>query len=132
MTLIAMHDLWISADLTENNLGNIEPGDKVAIVLDILPGECSRAACAASAAASPQPATTAGHLASGAKQSRLAAPSTQRIPVAIEFDPAELPRLRVARIGGQAEVLVYTDDNPIMNTLGALYIRVMSWLSYLY
>ena len=39
MTLIAMHDLWISADLTENNLGNIEPGDKVAIVLDILPGE---------------------------------------------------------------------------------------------
>jgi hypothetical protein len=43
-----------------------------------------------------------------------------------------LPRLRVARIGGQAEVLVYTDDNPIMNTLGALYIRVMSWLSYLY
>ena len=56
----------------------------------------------------------------------------QRIPVAIEFDPAELPRLRVARIGGQAEVLVYTGDNPIMNTLGAFYIRVMSWLSYVY
>ena len=56
----------------------------------------------------------------------------QRIPVAIEFDPAELPRLRVARIGGQAEVLVYTGDNPLMNPLGALYIRVVSWLSYLY
>ena len=35
MTLIAMHDLWISADMTENNLGNIRPGDKAAIVLDI-------------------------------------------------------------------------------------------------
>ena len=45
--------------------------------------------------------------------------------------PAELATC-VARIGGQAEVLVYTDDNPIMNTLGALYIRFMSWLSYLY
>ena len=39
MTLIAMHDLWISADLTENNIGHIEPGDEVAIVLDVMPGE---------------------------------------------------------------------------------------------
>ena len=39
MTLIAMHDLWISADMTENNLGNVKPGDKVAIVLDVMPGE---------------------------------------------------------------------------------------------
>ncbi len=39
MTLIAIHDLWIDADMTENNLGNIDPGDEVAIVLDVLPGE---------------------------------------------------------------------------------------------
>ena len=39
MTLIAIHDLWISADMTENNLGNIKPGDAVAIVLDVMPGE---------------------------------------------------------------------------------------------
>jgi multidrug resistance efflux pump len=38
MTLIAMHDLWISAEMTENNLGNIEPGDEAAVVLDVLPG----------------------------------------------------------------------------------------------
>ena len=29
------------------------------------------------------------------------------------------------RIGGQADVLVYTGDNPLMNLLGALYIRVV-------
>ena len=39
MTLIAIHDLWISADMTENNLGNIDPGDEAAIVLDVMPGE---------------------------------------------------------------------------------------------
>ena len=39
MTLIAIHDLWISADMTENNLGHIDVGDEVAIVLDVLPGE---------------------------------------------------------------------------------------------
>ena len=39
MTLIALHDLWISAEMTENNLGNIELGDEVAIALDVLPGK---------------------------------------------------------------------------------------------
>src|SRR5204862_5147318 len=39
MTLITIHDMWIDADMTENNLGNIDPGDAVAIVLDVLPGE---------------------------------------------------------------------------------------------
>ena len=44
-----------------------------------------------------------------------------------------LPKLRGVRVGGQAAVLVYTDDdNAVMNALGAAYIRVMSWLSYLY
>ena len=41
MTLIAIHDLWIDADMTENNLGNIDPGDEVAIVLDgYCPAKC--------------------------------------------------------------------------------------------
>ena len=56
----------------------------------------------------------------------------QRIPVAVEFDPEEIERLRKVRVGGQAEVLVYTDKHPLMNLLGRVYIRVMSWLSYLY
>ena len=131
MTLIAMHDLWISADLTENNLGNIEPGDKVAIVLDILPGEVlkGRVRSIGGGVAGSQPPPPGTCL----RCKTVATGCARRnAPVAIEFDPAELPRLRVARIGGQAEVLVYTDDNPIMNTLGALYIRFMSWLSYLY
>ena len=38
MTLVADHDLWISADMTENNLGHIDVGDEAAIVLDVLPG----------------------------------------------------------------------------------------------
>jgi hypothetical protein len=36
------------------------------------------------------------------------------------------------RIGGQAEVMVFTGDNPLMNMLGAVYTRLKSWLSYLY
>ncbi|MBN8448091.1 MAG: HlyD family secretion protein [Candidatus Accumulibacter sp.] len=132
MTLIAIHDLWINADLTENNLGNIDPGDEVAIVLDVLPGEVLK-----------------GHVrsvGSGVSSGQQAPPGTlptiqnsrdwlrqaQRFPVAIEFDVSEADRLRKVRIGGQAEVMVFTGDNFLMNLLGAGYIRLMSLLSYLY
>ena len=56
----------------------------------------------------------------------------QRIPVAVEFDEADIEKLRGVRVGGQADVLVYTGRHPVMNLLGRIYIRVMSWLSYLY
>ncbi len=132
MTLIAIHDLWISADMTENNLGNIDPGDGVAIVLDVMPGEVLKG----------RVRSVGGGVGSGQQSPPGTLPTVensrdwlrqaQRIPVAVEFDPAERPRLKGVRIGGQAEVLVYTGDNPVMNIFGAAYIRVMSWLSYLY
>jgi multidrug resistance efflux pump len=56
----------------------------------------------------------------------------QRFPVAIEFDPSDAERLRKVRVGGQAEVMVFTGDNFVMNTLGGAYIRLKSWLTYLY
>ena len=132
MTLIAMHDLWISADMTENNLGNIDPGDEVAIVLDVMPGEVLKGRIR----------SVGGGVGSGQQSPPGTLPTVQnskdwlrqaqRIPVAVELDPAELARLKGLRIGGQAEVLVYTGDNLLMNALGAIYIRLMSWLSYLY
>ena len=132
MTLIAIHDLWISADMTENNLGNIDPGDEVAIALDVMPGEVLKGrvrsiggGVASSQQSNPGTLPTVDNNRDWLRQA-------QRVPVAVEFDAAELPRLRGVRIGGQADVLVYSGDNPVMNLLGRLYIRVMSWLSYLY
>ncbi|AMO25654.1 hemolysin D [Ramlibacter tataouinensis] len=133
MTLIAVHDLWISADLTENNIGHVDPGDEVAIVLDVLPGEVLKG----------RVRSVGGGVGSGGKSappgalpvvenSRDWLRQAQRIPVAVEFDPAELRRLAKARIGGQADVLVYTGDHPLMNALAAFYMRVISWLSFLY
>ena len=39
MTFLATRDVWVQADFTENNLGNIKPGDRVGIVFDALPGK---------------------------------------------------------------------------------------------
>ncbi|MGZ8914477.1 MAG: HlyD family secretion protein [Methylobacter sp.] len=132
MTLIAIHDLWINADMTENNLGNVNPGDKVAIVLDVMPGEVlkGRIRSVGSGVSSGQEAQP-GTLPT-IENSRDWLRQAQRFPVAVEFDPSELKRLRGVRIGGQAEVLVYTGDHVLMNWLGAAFIRLMSYLSYLY
>ena len=132
MTLIAVHDLWINADMTENNLGNIEPGDPVDIVLDVMPGEVLKG----------RVRSLGGGVGTGQQPQAGALPKienirdwlrqAQRFPVAIEFDASDADRLRKVRIGGQAEVMVFTGDNVVMNILGTGYIRLKSWLSYLY
>jgi len=129
MTLVAGHDLWISADMTENNLGHIDVGDEAAIVL---PGEVLKG----------RVRSVGRGVDNGQKSQSGSLPTVdndrdwlrqaQRFPVSIEFDSEEVPRLKRAHIGGQAEVLVYTGENPVMNFLGAIYIRVASWLTYLY
>ena len=74
MTLIAIHDLWISADMTENNLGNIKPGDKVAIVLDVMPGEVLKGRVrSVGTGISPGKPAQPGTPARGREQPRLAA-----------------------------------------------------------
>ena len=132
MTLIAVHDLWVSADMTENNLGNIDVGDEAAIVLDVMPGSVLKG----------RVRSVGGGVASGQSGAPGSLPTVQnnrdwlrqaqRIPVVVEFDAAEASRLKAARIGGQADVLVYTGGNFVMNFFGAVYIRLMSWLSYFY
>lgn len=132
MILIVIHDLWINADMTENNLGNVNPGDKVAIVLDVMPGEVlkGRIRSVGRGVSSDQQAQP-GTLPT-IENSRDWLRQAQRFPVAVEFDPSELERLRGVRLGGQAEVLIYTGDHILMNWLAGVFIGLMSYLSYLY
>lgn len=132
LTLIAVHDLWINADMTENNLGHIDRGDRVAIVLDVLPGKVlkGRVRSVGSGVGSGQQSEP-GTLPT-IDNSRDWLRQAQRFPVAVEFDPSERDQLSAVKIGGQADVLVYTDDHGFMNWLGAVFIRMMSYLSYVY
>ena len=132
MTLIAVHDVWVSADMTENNLGNIDVGDEAAIVLDVMPGTVlkGRVRSVGGGVSSGQSGTP-GTLPT-VENNRDWLRQAQRIPVVIEFDASEVSRLKGVRVGGQADVLVYAGDSSIMNFFGAIYIRVMSWLSYFY
>jgi hypothetical protein len=87
MTLIAIHDLWISADLTENNLGHIDPGDEVAIVLDVHARRGAQGPRAQRRRRRQQrPAGTAGHAADDPEQQATGCARRSAFPVAVEFD----------------------------------------------
>lgn len=132
MTLIALHDVWISADLTENNLGNIQPGDKVAILLDSLPGQVFEGEVRSIGyGVSDGKSQPAGQL-PVVDNNRDWLRQAQRFPVKIAFREGDHPPVSALRVGGQADVLVYTGDNPLINLCGALYVRLMSLFSFIY
>ncbi|MBD2839805.1 HlyD family secretion protein [Pseudomonas sp. JM0905a] len=132
MTLIAIHDLWLSAEMTENNLGHVEVGSPVAIVLDAFPGRVFEGRVRSvgygvSVGQAPAPGTLPT-----VENSRDWLRPAQRFPVIVEFAPGEVDQLRGLRVGGQAEVMAFPVEGNPLNPLGRLFIRLMSWLSYAY
>jgi len=132
MTLIAIQDIWITADLTENNLGHVEPGTPVAILLDALPGKVLDGKVRSIGyGVSGGQSTPPGTLPT-VQNSRDWLRPAQRFPVVVEIDPGQLASLRGVRVGGQADVMAFPISGNPLNLLGRLFVRVMSWLSYVY
>jgi multidrug resistance efflux pump len=132
MTLIAIRDVWISADMTENNLGHLQPGTPVAIALDALPGEIFEGRIRSIGyGVNVGQSTPPGSLPT-VQNSRDWLRPAQRFPAIVEFEQGERARLHNVRVGGQAEVMAFPSPGNPLNPLGRLFLRVMSWFSYLY
>jgi multidrug resistance efflux pump len=133
MTLVAIHDVWISADFTENNLGHLRPGSPVEISFDALPGrvfagEVRSIGLGISAGQVPPPGTLPT-----VQNDRDWLRQSQRFPLVIGFDVDRQQDLqRQLRVGGQASVIAFSEGHGILKLLGKAYIRLMSWLSYAY
>lgn len=133
LTLIAMQDVWIRAEYTENNLGHMQVGNPVDISFDVAPGHLFKGTVrsigigvSASQATAPGTLPTIDNNRDWLRQS-------QRFPVVIEFDLSQNEDLRSQlRVGGQATVITYTGENSILNGLGRFYIKLMSYFSYAY
>lgn len=132
MTLIAVHDLWVSAEFTENNLGNMQAGDEVEILFDTMPGEIFdgrvRSIGIGIAAGQSHPPGTLPTIQNNRDFLRQA----QRFPVIIDFAIANPELGGQLRIGGQASVTVYSRNAGLVAFLARFHIRLMSWLSYAY
>jgi len=124
---------WISADMRENQLGNVKPGQDVTIVLDVLPGKLfkGRVNSVGYGVAQGDEAPT-GQLSTMPKEQGWVR-DPQRFPVRILVLPDEVKKagIDVGRSGAQANAMIYTSDNPIMNLLGGVWIRIVALLSYL-
>lgn len=129
MTFVAGDTVWLEAYLRENNLGHIDPGDEVEIVLDAAPGRVFQGRV-----------VSIGWGIQTGKDTGIGVLPTisgptgwlrdpQRFPVLIEFSDNESAGFR--REGGQADVIVYTGGNVVLNALGWLQIRLIALLSYL-
>jgi multidrug resistance efflux pump len=133
LTLIAIHDVWVNAEFTENNLGHVEVGTPVEILFDVLPGQVFRGKVRSiGLGVSGGRSQSAGTLPT-IQNDRDWLRQSQRFPVIIGFDTRQDEELRgQLRIGGQASVMAYTDGTGPLRLLGQAYIRLASWLSYVY
>ncbi|MFQ5937350.1 MAG: HlyD family secretion protein [Acidiferrobacterales bacterium] len=132
MTFVSFDDVWIEAHFRENSLGNIKPGDRVEVLLDIQPGRIYPGQVESFGGGAQLQEGQVGGLAKvSGKSGWLREP--QRFPVIIKFDESFGKDVKLGRrFGSQADVIVYTGDHMILNALGWLWIRLMSLLSYVY
>lgn len=129
MTFIGIHNIWVQADFTENNLGHIGPGDPVEIVFDALPGRIISGRISSTGFGVDVAAAPLGSLPT-VDNNRQWLRDAQRFPVQVEFQlPNENDRLSV-RVGAQASVITYASDNWLFNAVGKLYIRIVSILTF--
>ncbi len=133
MTLIAIQNFWIRAEFTENNLGHMRVGTPVEVVVDALPGKVFTGKVSSIglgvASGKTPPAGTLPTIDNNRDWLR----QSQRYPVIIEIDEDQHEQLRNhVRIGGQVEVMAYTEEAWLLKTLGKWFMRAMSWFSYAY
>jgi multidrug resistance efflux pump len=127
-TFITVSDVWIQADLRENNIANIQIGDPVEIVLDVAPGRVFTGTVRSVGFG-----VSTGRSGSRGELEQVSSSSgwlrdPQRFPVIIAFDDDEAVGLR--RVGGQADVVVYTGAHAVLSAIARLRLRLVSWLSY--
>lgn len=131
MTFIAIQDVWIQADLTENNLGYVKAGDRVEIALDVQPGRVFPGRVRSVGYGVSSSGSTLGALPT-VENDRNWLRDAQRFPVIIDFDTSATDAPKGRRVGSQADIIVYTGDGFLINSLGWIYIRLVSLFSYVY
>jgi multidrug resistance efflux pump len=133
VTLISLHDVWIRAEFTENNLGHLHTGNDVEILFDSLPGHVFKGRVRSVGFGVSSGSTPSAGTLPTINNDRDWLRQSQRFPVIIEFDVMQSDELfRQLRIGGQTSVIAYSDGHGILKLLGKIYVRLMSVFSYAY
>lgn len=131
MTFVASHDVWIQADFTENNLGNIRPGQAVEIVFDALPGTVVKGTIRTTGFGVNIDSAPLGSLPT-IDNDRQWLRDAQRFAVLVDFELPTAEDRGGLRVGAQASVMVYADAGWITTLLGKIKMRLISIFTYAY
>ncbi len=132
MTFIDSGAAWITVDLRENQLQNIEPGDPAHLLFDAVPGRVLPGRVQSIAWGINPGRNTQGGLVVNQPSNRWFEPA-RCIPVRIELEGGLGNWPRAARVGGKVHAVVYASgrNNPVAWIASALqYVR--SYTSYLH
>ncbi len=125
---ISSTDIWIQADLKENNLANTKIGDKVEFALDLTPGEIYEGTVKSIGSGVTSGYSDRNDLPS-VQNSKGWLRDPQRFPVIISIDDQEVRDM--SRLGAQVDVVIYTGESTILNSIARFRIRLNSYLSFL-
>ena len=132
LSFLADGPRWISANLRENQLGNVMPGQDVLVAFDVLPGKLFRARVHSVGWGIKQgdEAPTGTLTDVPPDQGWLREP--QRFPVRVQLlEESDKTGPGAGRSGAQVNVIIFTSKRSIMNPIGRLWIWTITMLSYL-
>jgi len=127
LTFIDAGTIWVAAAYKENSLEYMAPGDEAEVVLDSLPGTVFAMRVESVgwgvSQGSVDPSTGLPTIRNQSGWVR----EPQRFPVRLVFKD---PPPRGIRYGSQVNVVIYTGENPVVNAVGHVWIRLISALTY--
>ena len=131
LTFISIKNIWVQADFTENNLGNIRTGNTVRIVFDVLPGQTFIGTVRETGYGVALDSAPLGSLPT-IENNRDWLRASQRYPVLIDFQLPMRDDGTDIRVGSQASVIVFTQERGLFNLLARFQIWLSSVLTYAY
>src|SRR4030095_10998163 len=121
LTFIDLSTVWVSAEFKENSLEYMSTSDRAELVFDSLPGAIFKAHVESIGWGVSQNSVDPNTGLPTIKNTTGWVRDPQRFPVRLIVD--ETPPRGSVRVGSQANVVIYTGDNPVTNALGAVFIR---------
>jgi multidrug resistance efflux pump len=128
LTFIDLSTVWVSADFKENSLEYMSTSDRAELVFDSLPGAIFKAHVESIGWGVSQNSVDPNTGLPTIKNATGWVRDPQRFPVRLIVD--ETPPRGGLRVGSQVNVVVYAGNNPVTDALGAVWIRVISILTY--
>lgn len=128
-TVIDTASVWIVAQIPENALGRIKPGDRVDIVLDVAPGRIFQGRVDSTGSGVEQVLAPGlqGDLPSPVTR-RVWLRDVQRIPVRIALDGLD-PAIAI-RAGARASVTIYTEDAGFVGSVARAWMWTVAYVRF--